>query len=100
MRFLTMLVLLVCVHGPGSWYFLCLLAASFGVVMTGMGRDGLNGCAEVKKRGGRVFAQHEHGCLVYGMPKAVIDAGIADRILPLGRIARGIVRHVQESRRG
>ena len=70
---------------------------ALGVIMTGMGRDGLNGCAELKRRGGRVFAQHEYGCMVYGMPKAVIEQSLADRVLPLGRIGSAITRHVEGS---
>ncbi len=69
------------------------------VIMTGMGRDGVKGCQEIKARGGFVFAQEEDGCVVYGMPKAVIEEGLADRVLPLGKIAPAIVRHVKKSRR-
>jgi len=69
------------------------------VIMTGMGRDGLNGCAALKRRGARVFAQHEYGCVVYGMPKAVIEKDLADRVLPLGRIGPAIARYVEQSLR-
>ncbi len=69
------------------------------VIMTGMGRDGLKGCTALKRRGGQVFAQHEYDCVVYGMPKAVIDEGIADRVLPLGRIGPAITRYVEQSLR-
>ena len=69
-----------------------------GVIMTGMGRDGAQGCSEIKRRGGCVFAQHENGCAVYGMPKATIDEGLADRVLPLGRIGPAIVRYLKRSR--
>jgi two-component system chemotaxis response regulator CheB len=68
------------------------------VILTGMGRDGLEGARMVKSSGGRVFAQHPHGCTVYGMPKAVIEDGIADRVLPLGRVGPGILSHVQNAR--
>jgi two-component system chemotaxis response regulator CheB len=71
---------------------------ALGVIMTGMGQDGLNGCAELKRRGGRVFAQDECGCMVYGMPKAVIEQDLADRVLPLARIAPAITSHVDRSR--
>ena len=47
-----------------------------GVIMTGMGRDGLKGCELLKERGGTVFAQHQDGCTVYGMPKAVVEAEV------------------------
>ncbi len=69
-----------------------------GVIMTGMGRDGTLGCREVKRLGGRVFAQHEDGCVVYGMPKATIEEGLADRVLPLGKIGPAIVRYLKRSR--
>ena len=69
------------------------------VIMTGMGRDGLAGCRIVKRLGGQVFAQHQDDCVVYGMPKAVIDEQLADRVLTLGRLAPAIVRHVRGSRR-
>jgi two-component system chemotaxis response regulator CheB len=69
------------------------------VIMTGMGRDGLAGCARLKQAGGYVFAQHQDDCVVYGMPKAVIEEELADRVLPLGKIAPAISRHVKRSRR-
>ena len=72
---------------------------ALAVILTGMGRDGREGCRLLKAQGGFVFAQSQQQCVVYGMPKSVIVAGLADRILPLGRIAPGIVRHVKNSRR-
>lgn len=70
---------------------------ALGVILTGMGRDGTRGCAELKHKGGYVFAQHEDDCVVYGMPKSVISEGLADRVLPLGKMAAAIVRHVKRS---
>jgi two-component system chemotaxis response regulator CheB len=67
--------------------------------MTGMGRDGLEGSRQLKQTGGHVFAQHQDDCVVYGMPKAVIDENLADRVLPLGKIAPALVRHLNRSRR-
>lgn len=69
------------------------------VVMTGMGRDGLESCRTLKEQGGFVFAQHQDDCVVYGMPKAIIDNNLADRILSIGRVAPAIVRHIKRSRR-
>lgn len=66
------------------------------VVLTGMGRDGAEGCRAIKRQGGTVFAQHPDGCVVYGMPKAVVDEQLADRVIPLDRIASWIVREVQK----
>ena len=67
--------------------------------MTGMGRDGLAGCRQLKQADGYVFAQCQDDCVVYGMPKAVIEEGLVDRTLPLGKIAPAIVRHIARSRR-
>lgn len=58
-------------------------APLLGVIMTGMGKDGLEGMKKVKARGGYVAAQNEESCVVYGMPKAVVDEGIADAVVPL-----------------
>ena len=60
------------------------------VVLTGMGSDGREGARTVKSHGGRVFVQNEATSTVYGMPAAVREAGLADRELPLGQIARAI----------
>ena len=56
-------------------------------MLTGMGCDGLDGCRELKRRGGTVLAQSAAGCVVYGMPKAVSDAGLVDEVVPLERMA-------------
>lgn len=60
------------------------------VVLTGMGADGREGARAAKQHGGIVFVQNEATATVYGMPGAVVEAGLADRILPLGRIADAI----------
>ncbi|TFH64411.1 MAG: chemotaxis response regulator protein-glutamate methylesterase, partial [Candidatus Zixiibacteriota bacterium] len=56
---------------------------SLGVIMTGMGVDGLQGLRAMKGKGADIIAQNEESCIVYGMPRAVIEAGIADTIAPL-----------------
>jgi two-component system, chemotaxis family, protein-glutamate methylesterase/glutaminase len=56
-------------------------------VLTGMGCDGLDGCRELKRRGGTVLAQSAAGCVVYGMPKAVSEAGLVDEVVPLEQMA-------------
>lgn len=58
-----------------------------GVIMTGMGHDGLEGMKAIKGAKGRTVAQDEATCVVYGMPKAVVEAGCADKIVPLSHIA-------------
>jgi two-component system chemotaxis response regulator CheB len=70
-------------------------AAVFGerlllVVLTGMGKDGLEGAREVKRVGGRILVEAESTCTVYGMPRAVAEAGLADNILPLNELHAAI----------
>jgi len=60
------------------------------VILTGMGHDGRDGMHKIKDNGGYCIAQDEATCVVYGMPKSVIDAGLADEICPLPRIAEAI----------
>lgn len=60
------------------------------VVLTGMGNDGLRGAREVHRRGGRILVESEDSCTVYGMPRAIVDAGLADDVLDLGRLADAI----------
>jgi two-component system chemotaxis response regulator CheB len=67
---------------------------STGVIMTGMGSDGSKGLMQMKKNGSFIIAQNEETCTVYGMPKAPIEAGIADVIAPLEKIAEEIVKTV------
>lgn len=67
---------------------------ALGVILTGMGNDGLKGLINLKKTGGRIFAQDEESCVVYGMPKAVVDAGIADKVLSLDEMAGEIINSV------
>jgi two-component system, chemotaxis family, protein-glutamate methylesterase/glutaminase len=62
------------------------------VVLTGMGRDGLEGAKAVKTAGGRVLVEAESSCTVYGMPRAVAEAGLADEVLPLDELGDAIVR--------
>lgn len=73
-------------------------AATLGVVLTGMGRDGLRGCEYIREAGGRVLIQDEASSVVWGMPGFVARAGLADKDLPLGQIAGEIVRRVFEGR--
>lgn len=65
------------------------------VILTGMGQDGAVGMKEIKQAGGYIIAEHESTCVVYGMPKAVVDQGIADEVLPLQEVAPAIVRAVK-----
>jgi len=65
---------------------------SVGVILTGMGSDGLVGMKELKAKGGYIVAQDEETCVVFGMPKAVIAANLADAILPIDKISEEIMR--------
>ena len=65
------------------------------VIMTGMGCDGCEGMKKIKAAGGYSIAQDEPTCVVYGMPKAVVDAGLADEIKPVESIAQAIVEAVK-----
>ncbi len=65
-----------------------------GVIMTGMGRDGSAGLKKLNAKGGYVIAQDEESCVVYGMPKAVVDEGIADEIQSLEHLADAIAAAV------
>ena len=60
------------------------------VILTGMGCDGREGMRRIKQNGGYCIAQDEETCVVYGMPKSVVDAGLADEICPLPKIAEAI----------
>jgi two-component system chemotaxis response regulator CheB len=68
------------------------------VVLTGMGNDGEAGIREVKRKGGRVLAEDESTCVVYGMPRAVTEAGLTDAVFPLDAMAIAIVEAVAQSR--
>ena len=60
------------------------------VVLTGMGNDGLRGAKEVRRQGGRILVEAEETCTVYGMPRAIVDGGLADDVLRLDRLADAI----------
>ncbi|MGO9908194.1 MAG: chemotaxis-specific protein-glutamate methyltransferase CheB [Solirubrobacteraceae bacterium] len=60
------------------------------VVLTGMGNDGLRGAREVKRRGGRILVESEESCTVYGMPRAIVESGLADGVIDLGRLPQAI----------
>jgi len=62
-------------------------SASVGIVLTGMGDDGAEGLEKLQQVGGHVVAQDEESCVVFGMPKAVIDRRIVDRIMTPEKIA-------------
>jgi two-component system, chemotaxis family, protein-glutamate methylesterase/glutaminase len=68
---------------------------SLGVILTGMGSDGTLGLKLLKRHGCYVIAQDEASCVVYGMPKAAVDAGVVDAVMPLTDIAGKIISTVR-----
>jgi two-component system chemotaxis response regulator CheB len=62
--------------------------------MTGMGTDGLLGAAHIKAQGGRIVTEAESSCVVYGMPRAVVEASLSDRTATLDRMAEAIVEMI------
>ena len=64
------------------------------MILTGMGSDGCEGCQLLKKKGSVIWAQNEETCVVYGMPQAIVNASVADMVLPLQDIASCIVKEL------
>lgn len=69
-------------------------AGVLAVMLTGMGQDGLVGCQNIREAGGRVIVQDEATSVVWGMPGSVANAGLADRVIPLDKIAGEIIDRV------
>ncbi|MCM8812696.1 MAG: chemotaxis response regulator protein-glutamate methylesterase [Candidatus Omnitrophica bacterium] len=63
-----------------------------GVILTGMGSDGIEGMQRIKAAGGRTFAEDESTCVVYGMPRAVIEAGVVDRVVGLPHMGMEVLK--------
>jgi two-component system, chemotaxis family, protein-glutamate methylesterase/glutaminase len=68
--------------------------AVLGLVLTGMGSDGRAGAAEIRAAGGHVVVQDQATSVVWGMPGAIAQAGLADEVLPLDRIAETVLKHL------
>ncbi len=66
-------------------------AKSIGIILTGMGSDGVRGMKQIKEAGGTTIAEDEKSCIVFGMPKVAIDSGCIDTILPLEEISGKVV---------
>jgi len=87
-------------HRPAVDVLCSSVAAAFGpdgvgVILTGMGDDGKKGLGEMKSRGAPIVAQDEATCTIYGMPRVVVEAGLADRVCPLQEIPRAILWHLR-----
>ncbi|KAF4516283.1 hypothetical protein B566_EDAN000524 [Ephemera danica] len=86
-------------HAPAADIMLQSVAALYGergigIILTGMGHDGLEGMKALKAAKGRTIAQDEKTCIVYGMPKAVVEAGCADKVVPLPHIVGEVLNMV------
>ncbi len=68
---------------------------TLGVILTGMGSDGLEGCRAIRQAGGFTIVQDRASSLIYGMPRAVVDQGLAEQVLPLDEIPAAIARVVE-----
>jgi two-component system chemotaxis response regulator CheB len=69
--------------------------ATLGIILTGMGDDGVDGLAALQRAGGRVIAQNEESCVVFGMPKVAIEQGLVDQVLAPDDIA-SLLRNLAE----
>jgi two-component system chemotaxis response regulator CheB len=72
---------------------------TLGVVLTGMGHDGTRGGTLIKAAGGQMITESESTCVVYGMPRSVVEAGLSDRIVPLNQVPAAIVEMCRETMR-
>jgi len=75
-------------------------AHGLAVMLTGMGHDGFRGCQDLKAAGGTIFAQDKATSVVWGMPGMVVNAGIADEILPLSQIGPRLCTRTTAQRLG
>lgn len=69
-------------------------ARTFGVVLTGMGDDGLKGARAIRERGGHVLVEHASTCVVHGMPRSIAEANLADAEIPLDDMPREILARI------
>jgi two-component system chemotaxis response regulator CheB len=86
-------------HRPSADVLMASAARAFGplalgVVLTGMGSDGTEGLRAIREKGGLTLAEAEETCVIYGMPKAAIDAGVVHRVVPLERVAGEVLSAV------
>ena len=69
-------------------------AKTLAIVLTGMGADGREGARMLKAQGSEIWAQDEASCVVYGMPAAIVDAGLADKVLSINEFSQAIVKRI------
>jgi two-component system chemotaxis response regulator CheB len=66
-----------------------------GLVLTGMGRDGAEGAVALRAKGAYIIAESQETCVVYGMPKAAVEAGGVNELLPLSEIPDALLRSIK-----
>lgn len=71
---------------------LCYNSGTVGVILSGMGSDGVHGMQDIKARGGKTFVQDQSSSVIFGMPGAVIGAGAAEDVLPVDLIAPALIK--------
>lgn len=76
------------VHGAGA----------LGIILTGIGRDGCDGLVDLHRAGGRIISQDEETSVVWGMPRAAVEAGVADQVLAIEDVAAAIVSACRRGR--
>jgi two-component system chemotaxis response regulator CheB len=86
-------------HRPSADVLMTSVAKAYGVravgvILTGMGSDGVEGLRAIRDAGGRTLAESEESCVIYGMPKAAVEAGVVDLTVPLARMADEILSTV------
>jgi two-component system chemotaxis response regulator CheB len=65
-----------------------------GVILTGMGKDGTDGAIALQEKGAHIIAESQETCIIYGMPRAAIEAGVVNQVLPLQDIAGAMIKSV------
>ncbi|MFH1092898.1 MAG: chemotaxis response regulator protein-glutamate methylesterase [Candidatus Omnitrophota bacterium] len=70
-------------------------AKTIGVLLTGMGQDGVSGMRNIKNAGGLTLAEDKSSCVVYGMPRVAIEEGIVDKVLPISHMGLEIMKHIK-----
>lgn len=73
-------------------------SGTVGLILTGMGDDGLRGAGAIRRAGGRMLAESAASCVVYGMPRSVIEAGLADAVAPLASVPQRLAALLFEGR--
>ena len=67
---------------------------TLAIILTGMGADGREGVRTLKAQGSEAWAQDEESCVVYGMPAAIVDAGLADQVMSIEDFSQAIIKRV------